>query len=204
VVPNQEIGQGGSVRIMNTEITTRHFELSDGLKKRTEDRLNKLHRFFDRIMDARVVVSFEKNRYDAEATLIANGTPITSHAKGDSEKVALEQALDKLEVQVRRHKDRLTKKKRRVRGEPAVLSPAEPPPEEVSVEGPEAFEEDDLDSLVREEPGEWTVRMSVAEAVAQLRVSRRESLAFTNVQTSLPTLVFKRRDGNVGVVSIEI
>ena len=66
------------------------------------------------------------------------------------------------------------------------------------------FEEGELDNLVTEEPGEWSVRMSVAEAVAQLRVSRRESLAFTNVQTSRPTLVFKRRDGNVGVVKIEI
>ena len=64
---------------MKTEVTTRHFDISESLKKRTEERLNKLHRFFDRILDARVVVSFEKNRYDAEATLIANGTPITSH-----------------------------------------------------------------------------------------------------------------------------
>jgi putative sigma-54 modulation protein len=189
---------------MNTEITTRHFELSESLKQRTEDRLNKLHRFFDRIMDARVVVSFEKNRYDAEATLIANGTPITSHAKGDNEKVVLEQALDKLEVQIRRHKDRLTKKKRRGRGEPVMLSPAEPASEETTAEEAGVFEEGELDNLVTEEPGEWSVRMSVAEAVAQLRVSRRESLAFTNVQTSRPTLVFKRRDGNVGVVKIEI
>ena len=48
---------------MNTEITTRHFDLSESLKQRTEDRLNKLNRYFDRIMDARVVVSLEGNRF---------------------------------------------------------------------------------------------------------------------------------------------
>ena len=72
---------------MKTEITTRHFDLNDTLKQRTEERLNKLHRYFDRILDARVVISLEKNRFNAAATLTANGTPITSHAVAESDTV---------------------------------------------------------------------------------------------------------------------
>jgi putative sigma-54 modulation protein len=188
---------------MNTEVTTRHFELSDSLKQRTEERLNKLQRFFDRILDARVVVSFEKNRYDAEATLIANGTPITSHAEGETDRAALEQALDKLEVQIRRHKDRLTRQKRRVgaeRKEAVVQAEAEAVAE---AEEESAFDEMDLDGLVSEDAGDWAIRMPVAEAAAQLRVSAREVLGFTNPETSRPALVFKRRDGSVGVVDIK-
>ena len=64
---------------MKPTITTRHFELSDSLRERTEERLIKLQRIFDRILDARVVVSLEKNRYTAEAIVTANGTPLTSH-----------------------------------------------------------------------------------------------------------------------------
>jgi len=185
---------------MKTEVTTRHFDISESLKKRTEERLNKLHRFFDRILDARVVVSFEKNRYDAEATLIANGTPITSHAVGETDKVALEQVLDKLEVQIRRHKDRLTRQKRRgVPPERKGGPPAAEDEAEVEVGG---FDEMDLDGLVSEDAGDWSVSMSVAEAAAQLRVSSRETLGFTNPETARPALVFKRRDGNVGVVDI--
>lgn len=187
---------------MNTEVTTRHFELSDSLKQRTEERLNKLQRFFDRILDARVVVSFEKNRYDAEATLIANGTPITSHATAESDRVALEQALDKLEVQIRRHKDRLTRQKRRGGAE---RKGAEQSEAEVVAEAEEesGFDEMDLDGLVSEDAGDWAIRMPVAEAAAQLRVSAREVLGFTNPETSRPALVFKRRDGSVGVVDIK-
>jgi putative sigma-54 modulation protein len=188
---------------MKTEITTRHFDMNDNLKQRTEDRLIKLQRYFDRIMDARVVVSLEKNRFNAEATLTANGTPITSHAVGDTDKVALEQVLDKLEVQVRRHKDRMTTRARRRTGTgeamaaAADLTAAE---EELDADGP--FDDSDLDGLVTDDPGDFEVTMSVAEAAAQLRVSRREALGFVNSVTSRRTLVFKRRDGNVGVVDI--
>jgi ribosome-associated translation inhibitor RaiA len=44
---------------MKPTITTRHFELNESLRQRTEERLTKLQRFFDRILEARVVVSLE-------------------------------------------------------------------------------------------------------------------------------------------------
>lgn len=192
---------------MKTEITTRHFSMNDNLKQRAEDRLNKLHRYFDRIMDARVVISLEKNRFNAEATLTANGTPITSHVVAESDKMALEQVLDKLEVQVRRHKDRMTTRARRRTGTGeamAAAAEAEMTKAEEEEDGDQlsGFDETDLDGLVTDDPGDFEVAMSVAEAAAQLRVSRRETLGFLNTATSRRNLVFKRRDGNVGVVDI--
>lgn len=189
--------------MMKTSITTRHFELSDSLKDRTEERLKKLHRYFDRILDARVVVSFEKNRYNAEAVLTANGTPLSSHAVGESDRAALEQVLDKLEVQVRKHKDRLTRSRRG----PAAgalagqATSAESPPEETQAAAP-GFDEGDLEDLISEDGGERGVVMSLAEAAAQLRVSSRETLDFINALNQRRTLLFKRRDGKVGIVDI--
>ncbi len=190
---------------MNTEITTRHFELTETLRQRAEDRLSKLQRYFDRIMEARVVVSFERNRYHAEAAITANGTPLVSHAVSESDKGALEQVIDKLEVQLRRHKDRLTRQKRRRGGEalPAMPEP-EPPATPAEEESALGFDESDFDGLVSEDAGEWGVAMTAAEAAAQLRVSRREVLGFTNTVTQRPTIVFKRRDGHIGVVDIHL
>jgi putative sigma-54 modulation protein len=190
---------------MNTEITTRHFELSESLRQRVEDRLSKLQRYFDRIMGARVVVSFERNRYHAEASITANGTPLVSHAVADSDKGAFEQVIDKLEVQLRRHKDRLTRQKRRRGGEVLPIGPEpeamETPADEEAALG---FDASDFDGLVSDDAGEFDVEMTAAEAAAQLRVSRREVLGFTNSATQRPTIVFKRRDGHVGVVDIHL
>ena len=188
---------------MKTGITTRRCDLSETLKQRTEDRLNALIRYFDRIRDARVVVSFEKNRYNAQATVLADGTRLVSHAVGETDKVALEQVLDKIEAQVRRYKDRLTRTKRRPPLEEALMAAMQKEEEEAErEEAPAAFDEMDLDGLVSEDPGEFDRAMSVAEAVAELRASRREALAFVNTATSRPTVIFKRRDGNIGVVDV--
>ncbi len=187
---------------MKIEISTRHFDLSDSLKQRAEERVARLQRYFDRILETRIVVSFEKNRYNAEATLVANGTPLISHAVGESDKVALEHVLDKIEVQVRRHKDRLTRSKRRT--SPSDAPPAESETLPVEEELPVGFDESDYDGLVSEDVGDLSVSMSVVMAAAQLRASRRDALGFTNETTGRPTVVFKRRDGNVGVLDIHL
>ncbi len=191
---------------MKTEITTRHFDLSDSLKQRAEDRVQKLQRYFDRILDARVVMSFEKNRYSAEAVLTANGTPLASHAVGESDKLALEQVLDKLEVQVRKHKDRMTRQKRRTGTGEAMAPPetAAEPEDEGEALTPPGFDESDLDGLITEDAGDFAVPMSVVVAAAQLRASRREAFGFISELTRRPTLVFKRRDGLIGVVDVHL
>jgi len=180
---------------MKTTITTRHFEMSDSLRERTEERLLKLQRIFDRILDARVVVSLEKNRYTAEAIVTANGTPLTSHVTAESDKTALEQALDKLEMQLRRHKDRLTKGKRRTGPDNIGM---------LEVEDSEITEDEDLDGIVGEEAGLFDERLTIAEAAAELRVSPREAFGFVNADTHRRMLVFKRRDGQVGVVDVHL
>jgi ribosomal subunit interface protein len=118
---------------MNPEVTARHFQLAEGLKQRTEERLAKLQRFFDPILEARVVVTFERNRYDAEAIVVANGTRLTGNAVADSDRAALDLVLDKLEMQVRRHKDRLVRGRRKG-GEPREREAAAP-----AAEGEEDF-----------------------------------------------------------------
>ncbi len=77
----------------------------------------------------------------------------------------------------------------------------ETPAEEEAALG---FDASDFDGLVSDDAGEFDVEMTAAEAAAQLRVSRREVLGFTNTATQRPTIVFKRRDGHVGVVDIHL
>jgi putative sigma-54 modulation protein len=186
---------------MKISITARHCELTDDLKLRAEERLTKLERFFDRILDARVVLSFERNRYNAEGVITANGTPITSKATGENERAALEQVLDKLESQVRRHKDRM-KRSRRGPGTGEAMA-AGPEVSEEEADSADSFDDSDLEGLVSDDAGDFSVTMPVAEAAAQLRISPREVLGFTNALTGRRTLIFKRRDGNVGVVDIQ-
>ena len=162
---------------MNVEITTRNFDLPDDMKDR------------------------------AEALISAGGLRMVSHAVEDSEGVALNAVLDRLEAQVKRHRDRTVKRAKKA----AAMDGAVPPPGPPSpAEGPydhedyEPFGDDsDYEGLVSEDPGDLRLSMSVGEAVATLKAGTREVLGFTNPVTERPMLVFKRRDGNVGIVDIE-
>jgi hypothetical protein len=98
-------------------------------------------------------------------------------------------------MQLRRHKDRLTKSKRRTGHENN---------EHVQTEDAVMIEEEDLDGIVGEEAGLFEERLTVAEAAAELRISPREAFGFVNADTQRRMLVFKRRDGQVGVVDVHL
>jgi putative sigma-54 modulation protein len=186
---------------MNVEITARHCTLPEELKERAESRMRKMLRFDERIQDARLVVSLEKSRFNVDALVLASGHQIMSHAEEETDRGAIEQVLDRLEAQVRRHRDRVVKRKKGgpALGEMAPAGPVAPAAEEA----PAVFGDDgDLDGLVSEDPGELDVAMPLAEALAMLRASRRDVLGFTNPDTSRITFLFKRRDGQIGVVDV--
>ena len=194
---------------MNVEITTRNFDLPDDMKDRAEARMEKMLRFDERVNGARIVVSQEKNRFHAEALISAGGLRMVSHAVEDSEGVALNAVLDRLEAQVKRHRDRTVKRaKKAAAAEMDGAAPPSGPPAPAEVpyehEDYEPFGDDsDYEGLVSEDPGDLRLSMSVGEAVATLKAGTREVLGFTNPVTERPMLVFKRRDGNVGIVDIE-
>ncbi|HET9233046.1 MAG TPA: sigma 54 modulation/S30EA ribosomal C-terminal domain-containing protein, partial [Candidatus Eisenbacteria bacterium] len=100
-----------------------------------------------------------------------------------------------METQLRRHKDRLTKGKRRGGGDT---------PGPLPVEETETTEEPDLDGIVGEDAGSFEERLSLADAAAELRLSRREAMTFVNTTTERRMIVFKRRDGQVGVVDVHL
>jgi hypothetical protein len=77
-----------------------------------------------------------------------------------------------------------------------------PAPDE-EADGAGSYDDADLETVFTEDPGDFAVTMPVAEATAQLRVSSREALGFTNPLSGRRMLVFKRRDGNVGVVDVD-
>jgi len=192
---------------MNVEITTRNFDLPDDMKERAESRMEKLLRFDERVAGARIVVSQEKNRFHAEALVSAGGFRMVSHAVEDSEGVALNAVLDRLEAQVKRHRDRTVKRAKKATALDGAAPPPGPAPEAETPYEQEDYEpfgdDSDYEGLVSEDPGVFSLSMSVGEAVATLKASQREVLGFTNPVTDRPMLVFKRRDGNVGIVDIE-
>ncbi|MDZ4804558.1 MAG: ribosome-associated translation inhibitor RaiA [Candidatus Eisenbacteria bacterium] len=98
---------------MRLQITTRHYELPADLKSLAEERLTRLKRFFDQIMDIGLVLSTEKHRNHAEITLRVGGHDWAASAEAADMRSAIDDAAAKIEIQLKKYKDRLTDKKGR-------------------------------------------------------------------------------------------
>jgi putative sigma-54 modulation protein len=104
-------------------IAARHCEVAPGVRQFTEQRLEKLQKFAPDIHGAHVVFSQEKARCQAEITLRLNGHELVSTQSHAEAGAAIQLALDRLEEQLRRYKDRrITQTHRKPRATNGVKS----------------------------------------------------------------------------------
>lgn len=105
---------------MRVTITGRHFELTEALKTRIEEKLAKIERFSLRIPEANVTLAVEKYRHKAEIILHVNHTVMTAKAESDDMYVSVDSCIDKLQRMLRRYKTKHAPKP--PKGGPAPVS----------------------------------------------------------------------------------
>lgn len=93
---------------MQINVTGHHIEVTPALRDYVVSKLARIERHFDNMTDAHVVLSTEKARHRAEATLHLAGAHVFADAEHEDMYAAIDLMSDKLDRQVRRHKDKLT------------------------------------------------------------------------------------------------
>ena len=97
---------------MRLQITTRHFEITPEFKTYAEERIEKLKRYFDQIIDVNVILTTEKHRHHAEIALHTNGTNLVGTSDSEDMRSSVDGAVSRLEAQLKKHKNRLADRKR--------------------------------------------------------------------------------------------
>ncbi len=93
---------------MNLNISGHHVDLTPPLREYVTEKLKRLERHFDHLINADVILTVEKLRHKAEATVHASGTNLHAEATVDDNMyAAIDCLIDKLDQQTRRHKDKL-------------------------------------------------------------------------------------------------
>lgn len=93
---------------MNLNISGHHLDLTPPLREYVETKLRRIERHFDHLINTDVILSVEKMRHKAEATVHASGTDMHAQAVVDSDMyAAIDALIDKLDQQTRRHKEKL-------------------------------------------------------------------------------------------------
>jgi putative sigma-54 modulation protein len=92
---------------MNLIIHGHHLEVTPALRSYVLDKLSRIRRHFDNVIDVDVVLSVEKLQQKAEITLRVRGSALHAESIEPDLYASIDVMMDKLDRQVLRHKDRV-------------------------------------------------------------------------------------------------
>ena len=173
---------------MQMTFSTRHGEVSDAMQAYVRSEVEGLSKFFDRLVEAYIVLDQEGHRHIAEVRIhSSNDTHFASSEAADM-RTALDATVEKLKRQLKRHKEKLNRRQL-TRGERELVLAARP----VEQSPP-------LDSAVA--PAEWD-RVSSAEAIQRLSASGEEVLVFVDTRDGIVKIARRDGDSSISVVEAE-
>ncbi len=92
---------------MQLSVTGHHVEVSAPLREYVVNKIEKIERHFDHVSDVHCILTVEKLRHKAEATVIVNGSRIYADATEEDMYAAIDGLVDKLDRQVKKHKEKM-------------------------------------------------------------------------------------------------
>ena len=175
---------------MKINIIGRQLNVYDDTKEMIYDKLSKLDKYFGDEANATVTLTHKRNLSTMEVTIKAASTLFRSEVDADSFRDALDKSIDNIERQIRKNKTKLRKKLRE-----GII-----PDGEIAAPVPEEAEESDI--IIRTKKFEYTP-MSPEEAIMQMNLLGHTFFVFNDPITEKTCVVYKRKDGNYGLIEPE-
>jgi putative sigma-54 modulation protein len=178
---------------MGITITFRHMEPTAELRSYVEDKVHKIKKYFDSPVDAHIVLGVEKFRHIADLTLSVDGNKIKAVEQTGDMYSSIDKAMNKIEEQLRRMLSRKREyKPENIKGtEDEGYLAGEQGPGDIAAEAePRVIITEKVD----------TKPMDVDEAAQQMELSKRNFLVFFNTKSNNINVIYKRKDGNLGLI----
>ena len=93
---------------MQLNITGHHLEITDSLHDYVVKKMERVESHFDHVTNVHVILSVEKTRQKAEATLHMSGGNLFADAEHEDMYAAIDSMTDKLDRQIKKHKEKIT------------------------------------------------------------------------------------------------
>ena len=172
---------------MQTSVTFKNIVPSDHLKAYVSDKLNRFDKYLYNPAEASVVLSVEKFRHIAEINIV--GDRLTINGKEETEDMysAIDMTLDKLEKQIKKSKQK-TRERRAGKGK------AKPGAEPSFMAMEDEMEKQVVVKNIDYKP------MDVDEAIMQMDLMNGNFLVFTNARSEQVNVLYRRNDGDFGLI----
>ena len=186
---------------MNLDITGRHIEITPALKEFTEDKLRKLEKLLDGPLEIHVVLGIEKHRHTAEIQVKSRTAVLAGTQETGDLYASIGEVIDKLERQALKHKEKMRgHKHRKSLRDPEIMAAMDRGAPAASAE--ETAEEAEPPRVHRGR-GRQVKPLSVEDAVLELETTGEELLVFRDSTSDRVTVVYRRQDGDFGVLETD-
>ncbi|NMO20248.1 ribosome hibernation-promoting factor, HPF/YfiA family [Pyxidicoccus fallax] len=210
---------------MQFNITFRQFGASDSLKEYAREKVERVNRLLDRAGEAHVVLYLERHLHHADITIHSGAWVLRGREKSDDMYASIDLAMDKIERQLRRYRDKLKTHHGRERvhhrqdlvnqlkvrhavfemqdaEELATLAAGEPPALAAVPEPKPAAAPTPVPPSARVvRATHLTIKpLSVDEAVMQMNLMNNDFYVFHNVASDALCIVYRRKDGQYGLI----
>lgn len=174
---------------MRITVTFRHMESSEALKAYAEEKTERLKKYLLEAIEVHWVLSVEKIRHIADASITSNG--VVMKAEGDTEDMysAIDLVIDKLEKQVRKHKEKVKDHKSHNDAGASIRYTAEG----VAIGNP-------VRRKVVKKDNQFLKPMSVDEASMQMDIIDNHFLVFKDSSTGGVSVIYRLENGDYGLI----
>lgn len=93
---------------MQIEITSHDLEITPPLREYVNEKFDRIVRRYDALISVHVIMHLDKINHRIEATINASHKRIHAEASASDMYAAIDALVDKLDVQVRKHKEKIT------------------------------------------------------------------------------------------------
>ncbi|WP_102401175.1 ribosome hibernation-promoting factor, HPF/YfiA family [Haloimpatiens massiliensis] len=177
---------------MIVRFTGKNIEMTDALKNIVEKKMSRLDRYFEPNVPANVTLSVQKNNQIIEITIPFNGIILRGEETNTDMYAAIDLVVDKIERQIRKQKTKLARRKGCL--DSVRFS---------SIPDYEWKEDEHKDPKVVKTKKFAIKPMSAEEAILQMELLGHSFFVYQDAETSDVNVVYKRNDGNYGLIEPE-
>lgn len=176
---------------MKVTVTGRNLVITDAIREQVERKLEKFDKYFKSDVEAHATFSVQKGNHIVEVMIpLKNDTIFRAEARTEDMYNSIDEAIDKISKQMRKHKTKIEKKFHAV--------------DSIRFENIPAEEKKVEDSAIVKTKRFGIKPMHPEEAVLQMDLLGHDFFVFLNGDTDEVNVVYKRKDGDYGLIEPQL
>ena len=175
---------------MKINIVSKHLPVTEAMRAYAEKKMPRIKKYFDLPIDVTITFTVQKNIQMVEVLVHVKGLYLKAIERSEDIYASLDLAIDKIERQIVRYKDRIHNRKYDNDNDNDILKMNVYNASSVEASAPEII----VTKEIAAKP------MAVEEAAMQMDLLNKSFFVFRSAATGEINVVYKRDDGNIGLI----